>query len=114
MGSKGPERGKITTGGKSADLHNMRPRPSRRDDLAAAVLEQVTAETPHDRRSRKDTRRWCKGKPGREHQPRQVTISAGMGLSCGAWFCWHAETCACCGKILRYLKPAECPAAQAA
>jgi hypothetical protein len=72
--------------------------------------------------SRKDRRRWCRGKPGVEHGERQLVLNsyAGWwsrdgGLPCrvawsGAWRCAHEEACSVCGKVLRRRLPtAECP-----
>ena len=65
------------------------------------------------RSGRKNTRRWCKGKPGREHAPvftgskwnfrrgcRPVATGDWFGNKDG-WHCSHQEVCANCGKILR-------------
>lgn len=78
---------------------------------------------------RKDTRHWCKGKPGVEHVP-QLTLhspfpwkrggpccrwvaswSSRDGEYAACWSCDHRETCSRCGKVLRDPIPAgECPA----
>lgn len=76
---------------------------------------------PH--RRRKNTRKWCRGKEGTPHN---LVIKLGkVGTrrsSTGAatcfwwrwgtphWSCGHEESCANCGKILRYGLPSvECP-----
>lgn len=82
------------------------------------------------RGKKKSTKRWCKGKVGREHVPEVVEshvygflvhIGHGQHAKCherdemfkklnGGWFCRHAERCATCGKILRDQLPREeCP-----
>lgn len=89
------------------------------DDLSGAEAAVVT---PH--RSHKDTRRWCKGRPGREHDrqitiPHNATILRGPLPACGpssvfgsGWSCYHAEICKACDKHLRgwgFLEAEECP-----
>lgn len=65
MGSKGARHGKVTIGGKAAaKMSGWGSRPARSAELAAAVTE--TAKRPP---GRKNTRLWCRGKPGTEHQP---------------------------------------------
>lgn len=75
---------------------------------------------PHKPKSKKDTRRWCKGKVGREHTP-AIERSHGErypnGRPCQriegytwALGCHHHEVCTTCGKILRWTIPyEECP-----
>lgn len=69
---------------------------------------------PH--RSHKDTRRWCKGVPGREHKTDIRRNRA--GFTCGRpswsvhrdWWCWHERYCTVCEKVLvHHLSEAECP-----
>jgi hypothetical protein len=71
-------------------------------------------------KSRKNTRRWCKGKPGREHvlivrkNPRWGFTECGIRSSytwlTQKWYCTHEEVCQSCGKRLRWSLPvAECP-----
>jgi hypothetical protein len=82
---------------------------------------------PRRRAHKKNTRRWCKGKVGREHVP-QITGDR-RWLSLGScrpapdwwpkvkwrknnWDCRHREVCVKCGKVLREgyeLAPQECP-----
>lgn len=91
----------------------------------ARSAERSSAAAEPDKRgpARKDTRSWCKGKPGREHVPQIVRVSSSFGQrSCEwipsydwrairagtdawalQWSCWHIESCASCGKILRDL-----------
>lgn len=124
MGSKGPKNGKVTVGGKSAARNNWDSRTPRSAELAAEVAGQQRAavERVIPWRSRKNTRRWCKGKPGREHQvavtlrarwghddchqPRWRTTTGKPGRE---WLCYHVESCTACGKVLRCLKDEECP-----
>jgi len=80
---------------------------------------------------RKDTRSWCRGKPGVPHQPVIIIGKGDTGHSCEwvpendyrllrrgedgwsvGWLCWHREECSRCGRILRerwQVGAAECP-----
>lgn len=76
-------------------------------------------------RGRKNTRKWCKGKVGREHQP-VVTLDKNMlslrgrlgkplcrlpeeGEKHPLWlYCSHQVTCEVCEKVLEWT-PAVCP-----
>lgn len=71
---------------------------------------------------RKDTRRWCKGKPGVKHVPVMVKVpwSQQMDLKCDTTYiepggrhywghCWHQIECAVCGKFLFDVNPKDCP-----
>lgn len=91
----------------------------------ARSAERASAATDPDKRApgRKDTRQWCKGKPGREHVPQIIRIHDGYrwrpcewtprydwrAIRAGdnawvlKWTCGHIESCANCGKILRDL-----------
>lgn len=73
---------------------------------------------PH--KSKKNTRRWCKGKVGREHTPeiRHTGERNGWakGWVCGprrwglkGWSCHHEEICTTCGKLLRWTLGGDCP-----
>lgn len=106
--------------------------PSRSAELGAAV-----AADPDPSRTApavKDTRRWCRGKPGRVHKPEIVRTHLGWqpavckwagrhdfrllrqgrdedGTTVG-WVCYHEERCSACGKVLRSsweLRRVECP-----
>lgn len=76
-------------------------------------------------RGRKDTRRWCRGKPGVEH-----VLGVTVGNWCQSyrfacrrangwelwlwpdkpWVCRHQRSCVNCGKVLDYSLPwRECP-----
>lgn len=95
------------------------PIPARSAVKAAAITE------PEQRApAKKNTRAWCKGKPGLEHKPVIVFRSSERGachLAQGwqlsiwpdePWECAHREECGSCGKILRdhdKLAGAECP-----
>lgn len=77
------------------------------------------------KRKRKDTKRWCKGIVGREHQPEIVLAHWVGGKGCepkrgfytsswfygdGPWVCRHQEVCGVCRKVLQFLlDPARCP-----
>lgn len=56
---------------------------------------------------RKDTKRWCKGKVGREHFTAiQRSQIFGIDHPChvgymGKWVCYHNVVCTVCGKILK-------------
>lgn len=65
---------------------------------------------------KKDTKRWCRGHVGREHQPEIVRDkSMGFVTSCSGRStdflpCLHLEQCSECGKTLRrWLPVEECP-----
>lgn len=97
-------------GVKSSIKRGMRRRERRR---ALADTREVPAH-----RSRKDTKRWCRGKVGVEHQP---MIEPRRDGGCHAilwggpphedhWFCMHQEVCMECGKILDVWLPRNrCP-----
>ena len=71
---------------------------------------------------KKDTKRWCKGKAGREHvietvvdrrsQTRQPNCRETdyRWFSSDGWLCYHVQQCVNCGKISKHwLSRAECP-----
>jgi hypothetical protein len=66
-------------------------------------------------KAKKDTKRWCKGKVGREHVGEIVFNPIWGNPSCGPswgnrWFCHHAEICKNCGKRIRWsVGKGECP-----
>lgn len=80
----------------------------------------------------KDTRRWCRGRVGREHVLEIVIPENSYWRTCKwtrnwrtdnayAWACSHVERCSVCHKVLRdtwwygtrdpkrHLRPEECP-----
>jgi hypothetical protein len=74
----------------------------------------------------KDTRRWCKGKVGREHVLAPALPSwIGESTRChrrgeddfwmarrtldADWVCWHFMTCTVCGKIMANMRFDHCP-----
>lgn len=88
------------------------------------------AHDPDDKPStgtrRKDTRRWCKGKPGRDHvpgEPVKGSYAASHDWPCSwhlsgvvgreptpRYSCLHEVRCQTCGKILEHwLEPERCP-----
>lgn len=88
----------------------------RRDELRARLRDVA----PH--RSRRDTRRWCRGRVGVEHEPvveldavgrrlaatdRPTCRSAPWGLD--GWWCHHRRRCARCGRVLRHSLDRDCP-----
>lgn len=107
------------------------PVQSRAAEQSAAMTETVKRPP-----GRKDTRQWCRGKVGREHQP-QIGLSTDgwsrhdcewvsrydwRGIRRGEpedsvqsvrWACGHCERCSACGRVLRplgELLTEECPA----
>jgi len=76
---------------------------------------------------KKNTRRWCRGKVGREHVEGYALSSWANGRKIcearpewsygipwydrhrGEWWCYHNVICTECGKILRSLPPEDCP-----
>lgn len=83
---------------------------------AARRDERATKREPEpEPHGRKSTRRWCKGKVGREHT-KLIELDPKLtyfGTRCNAtsWFpCRHHEICSVCGKQLRWTLPVkECP-----
>lgn len=85
-----------------------------KNDLAS-LADLAPEEIPRGH-ARKDTHRWCKGKPGREHVP-VIVIPANLPnwwqeKGCGwgtitaygdelRYRCEHVEQCNTCGKVLR-------------
>jgi hypothetical protein len=80
-------------------------------------------DRPTTGRRRKNTRRWCRGVEGREHDP-EITIPENRRVPWNrpchpsTWLrslysCRHVEQCRVCGKVLRegwqLDHPAECP-----
>jgi hypothetical protein len=78
----------------------------------------------HAPRWRKDTRRWCKGRPGQEHSPEARYAlpygeegdgcgpSQGWQARYGPWRCGHEMWCSRCGKVLTQhwsMKKEDCP-----
>jgi hypothetical protein len=80
-------------------------------------------EYPTRFNKRKNTKRWCKGKVGREHQPvivyderylrwhKECHVAPSWAYrSMKGWYCIHLEVCTNCGKHLRWRVPKEeCP-----
>lgn len=80
--------------------------------------------TPH--RSKKDTKRWCRGKPGVEHEREMREdryLTTLKGRACRwvlhyvhgrfpkpVWSCRHQWVCRKCNKVLTWrVEPEECP-----
>lgn len=64
-------------------------------------------------RSKKNTRKWCKGVTGREHVL-VIQKDPRWNWACENgrtwWPCAHQEVCETCGKVLRWNIPVEeCP-----
>lgn len=99
------------------------PRPARFDDDGYGSIDRkdpLSKENqPHRPRARKDTKRWCRGKEGREHQPEMVRHHqhGHHDRDChesswwkGGWWCYHASRCRICGKYVDSSLPKEqCP-----
>jgi hypothetical protein len=80
-------------------------------------------ENPRRAPAKKNTKRWCRGKEGREHIP--MISDPRWGFPCQwrpawgrlkdssnakRWSCSHHEICSTCGKELRYsIQRDECP-----
>lgn len=75
-------------------------------------------------KKKKNTKRWCKGKVGREHVPEITKSNYGYGMICKypswtirgsgervkVYICWHQKSCKVCGKVLEWtLYKDECP-----
>lgn len=80
------------------------------------MTEQSEA-MPH--RSNKNTKRWCRGRVGREHTPdirfnphlSENTTKCGVPTWTNSFWCWHQRFCTTCGKVLvQHLPKEECPA----
>ena len=56
-------------------------------------IKKIDAHVPRTRGNSRDTRRWCKGRPGIEHIYHWVTW-----FSHPAWIAQH-QRCATCGRI---------------
>ena len=86
--------------------------------MPPSAQRQVDQNPERKGHRRKDTKRWCKGVKGREHQleivlGRWVMASLASPRKCGqdTWLrCVHQEQCAACGKIMAYFLPWDrCP-----
>jgi hypothetical protein len=80
--------------------------------------DTVIPDNVRPQRGKKNTKRWCKGKPGVEHTVETVVHHASIhARPCHEskwmtdfWFCHHAIRCTTCGKYLKQFLPrAECP-----
>ena len=58
-------------------------------------------------KSKKDTKRWCKGKVGREHKFETFPFPIGMKLSPNREFNWLIDVCAVCGKHVNWRRDAK-------
>jgi hypothetical protein len=81
----------------------------RRDKFKSVEPPEIPKRS--GKRKRKNTKRWCKGVEGREHE---LKIAKKRSWVCGemswrsAWYCWHIRICKNCYKVLEYnLK--DCP-----
>lgn len=82
--------------------------------------ENPVPEESRPHRARKDRKRWCKGRVGREHTPELVVHHAYTStmMQChktnwtwsDRWLCRHAYRCTTCGKYTKtWLSREECP-----
>lgn len=81
---------------------------------------------PHHKK-KKNTKKWCKGKVGREHVLHITRSNYGSLTVCGyvgwgirhkngettplkKYICWHQRSCQNCGKVIEsFLSEEECP-----
>lgn len=85
-------------------------------------LDEQRASAPETpaHRSRKDRRRWCRGKVGVEHVTEVQADHGRRGQHTPLcwrsewmprdWNCGHQEVCTNCGKIVRRTLGVDCPA----
>lgn len=89
------------------------------------MSKQTDRKNPDDRlfseilpKAKKDTKRWCKGKIGREHVNVIGKGNWGLGSNLDlcrpsplfGWWCAHVLKCEKCGKInQRFLSKEQCP-----
>lgn len=125
MEIKHPNRDKART--RQNEWTDPKPLP---DTIEENIETEVGPDLPNsefsDKRRKKDKRKWCKGKVGREHNLaiRAESYLENMGATCGYkpyqiigndetkyhWSCIHEEYCTNCGKILASWLPEEkCP-----
>lgn len=90
------------------------------DELRLDERKASAPETPKHR-SKKNTRRWCRGKNGVEHvtEVRLNNMSRFLwdrDKSCyrsewnsKRWWCNHERFCVNCGKIMKYSLENDCP-----
>lgn len=99
--------------------------PSWDDELRKRDAPPPPEVAPH--RSRKNTRRWCRGKVGIEHVLDVPTLKSWIYAVYGErddrlpchwvnwgkkpyWICQHQVRCVLCGKIMtHYMVKTECP-----
>lgn len=83
----------------------------------APMTKPATIPRPKNLPGRKDTKKWCRGKVGREHQLEVIPPHNMMAFTCSPsrwssapWSCMHQERCTVCGKILHWFLPwRRCP-----
>lgn len=90
-----------------AELKKVRQRQG------AVEPEDFYKETDYTPRKKKNTKRWCKGKVGKEHEPvielntKRMYGNIRECRSGGWWYCFHHEVCKNCHKELKYM--VDCP-----
>jgi len=105
------------------------------DDSPYRHKDEQIPEEVRPQRGKKNTRKWCKGKEGREHKPETVRSTFYNGplfekkdchfvthhvIKNGErvplpprWVCYHDVRCTECGKVLESFLPMEkCPTYQ--
>jgi hypothetical protein len=95
----------------------------KREGIPSVSDRRRTDQDPERKpKSKKDTKRWCKGKVGREHVGEIVYNPMWGNPVCGVstwmkhskrWSCHHMDACKNCGKRLRWsITLEECPTYQ--
>jgi len=79
-------------------------------DTKGSVSDQRRTDPSPEKfgHAKKDTKRWCKGKVGREHVTEiRMEDWLGRDYRCGRhtwtgrWMCWESNVCTVCGKKMR-------------
>lgn len=94
------------------------------NDTAPRPQDAPVSERVRPQRSKKNTRKWCKGKVGVEHSVETVRhhyyshhrqchwweFGVGRyGHTERSWICYHAERCTVCGKYVTNNLRFKCP-----
>jgi hypothetical protein len=93
-----------------------------KEDKQAGILpprDQRRLDPVRERhgKSKKDTKRWCRGKEGQPHllgtQIKPAWLSLGRTCQSGHWLfsgCYHEEYCTRCGKVTKWMLDwKDCP-----
>jgi len=84
--------------------------------MPVSAQRRIDQDPERKPRAKKNRKRWCKGKEGREHIP-TIEFSPmwmSLGRKChrdSHWYgCYHQRVCKTCGKVLEWSIPvSECP-----